>query len=144
MFLVRSARIADHSDSPSPLGVHDPAICLYHRGGDHWTSDARGHAPGSLTGRTLGRVSKIAELTRRFRKRHSAKTESVSRGIATRYGSSFLQAAMKLTRVTRMALYHPLHIRRAQDSCACGVAAVIPTNRSSRATCRVATSDVLG
>src|SRR5580704_17696780 len=94
VFLVRSARIADHSDSPPPLGVHDPTICLPHRGGDHWTSDGRGHAPGSLTGRTLRRASKIAELTLRFRKRHSAKTESVSRAIATPYRSSFLQAAM--------------------------------------------------
>src|ERR1700720_2630908 len=63
MFLVRSARIADHSDSPPPLGVHGPAICLPGRGRDHWTSDGRGHAPGSLIGRILRRVSKIAKAT---------------------------------------------------------------------------------
>jgi hypothetical protein len=67
MFLVRSARIADHSDSPPPLGVHGPAICLSHRGGDHWTSDGRGHAPGT-----------IIELTLRFRKRHPARTDPAS------------------------------------------------------------------
>jgi hypothetical protein len=38
----------------------------------HWTSDGRGHALGSLTGRILRRGSKIAKATLKFEKRDSA------------------------------------------------------------------------